>query len=152
MTSSWESSQRSKGGLEQLNIFLVVQTLEHSVLPWLGPSPGCTWAEFNPQIGLYKRKGWARRAPGLGRGEEPSPGRSQSADQVAAPLKFHAGPVMLPNCSPTPSLEGGQVLTPPTSPLFLSLEAHGREAGRRTSTQIKNLSLLSGRLTGKGAT
>lgn len=72
MTSSWESSQRSKGGLEQLNIFLVVQTLEHSVLPWLGPSPGCTWAEFNPQIGLYKRKGWARRAPGLGRGEEPS--------------------------------------------------------------------------------
>lgn len=48
MTSSWESSQRSKGGLEQLNIFLVVQTLEHSVLPWLGPSPGCTWAGFNP--------------------------------------------------------------------------------------------------------
>lgn len=38
---------------------------------------------------------------------------------------------MLPSCSPTPSLEGGQVLTPPTSPLVLSLEAHGRETGRR---------------------
>lgn len=63
---------------------------------------------------------------------EARPGRSQSADQVAAPLKFHAGPVMLPSCSPTPSLEGGQVLTPLTSPLFLSLEARGRETGRRT--------------------
>lgn len=66
----WESSLGNKGGMEQLNIFLLVQTLEHSVLPWLGLSPGCTWAGFNPRIGLYKRKGWARRAPGLGRGGE----------------------------------------------------------------------------------
>lgn len=101
-----ENSLGNKGGLEQLNIFLLVQTLEHSVLPWLGPSPGCTWAGFNPRIGLYKRKGWARRAPGLGRGEEPSPTSPwprTEADQVAAPLKFHAGPVMLPSCSPPPA-------------------------------------------------
>lgn len=56
--SAVRSSLWNKGGLKQLNIFLLVQTLERSVLPQLGPSPGCTWAAFNSQFGLYKRKGW----------------------------------------------------------------------------------------------
>lgn len=33
--NSWLRAQGNKRGLEQLNIFLLVQTLEHSVLPWL---------------------------------------------------------------------------------------------------------------------
>lgn len=60
---------------------------------------------------------------------------SQSVDQVAAPLKFHAGPVMLPSCSPTPSLEGGQVLTHPY--FFLWRPMRGRQAGQ--ATQMKSL-------------
>lgn len=37
----WKSSLGNKGGLEQLNIFLLVQTLEHSVLPcWDQDAPG----------------------------------------------------------------------------------------------------------------
>lgn len=89
----------NKRGVKQLNIFLWFQTLEHSVQPQLGPSPGCTWAGFNPQIGLYKRKGWERRGLQREAGE-----KSPSADQVAAPLKFHVELVMRSSCSPPSTL------------------------------------------------
>lgn len=82
-----KSSLGNKGGLEQLNIFLLVQTLERSVLPWLGPSPGCTWAGFNPRIGLYKRKGWARRAPGFV-GEQSPPYFALAQDGARVQIKW----------------------------------------------------------------
>ena len=90
------------------------QTLEHSVLPQLGQSPGCTWAGFNPQIGLYKRKGWERRGPQRGAERRAPllavPVQSQSVDQMTAPLKFHVGLVMLSRFSLpfTPSLKASR--------------------------------------------
>lgn len=74
--------------------------LEHPVLSQLEPSPGCTWAEFNPQIGLCKRKGPGRRDPsGESGGTKPHFSLPPGVDRVAGLLKFHVRLVMLP-CSP----------------------------------------------------
>lgn len=94
----------TKGVRSNLVFSFWFQTLGHSVQPQLGPSPGCTWAGFNPQIGLYKRKGWERKGLQREAGE-----KRPSADQVAAPLKFHVELVMRSCCSP--------IHPPPSPPL-----------------------------------
>lgn len=139
-----KSSLGNKRGLEQLNIFLLVRTLERSVLPWLGPSPGCTWTGFNPRIGLYKKKGWVRRAPGWSRGEEPSrtslwPRTEPGCRSSVCPFKVSCKAGSVTQLLPCPQSRRWASPHPSHLTLSSSLEAHERETGRRAGHPVKSL-------------